>query len=342
MDWFGEVLGWLNPIKWVDTITNTVFQSKNYEEQKETNDENYELAKLNSERNYQLQRETLDYQKELQHKIFDREDTATQRKKADLIAAGMNPLLAAGSGAGAGSVVPVITPQHQTPVRQASLYPDGIGQGISRTIDEMFQNMKTGAEIDKIKADASFQKQNEKKIQAETKNIEQNLFNLKADFDLKNLDKQLKSVGYDISLEQLKGLTIGNAISQVDLNTKTMLEQFALKTGLPASLITPEMGFASLIAQTVGNATSDIFNAVAPIMEKIPLVGAIWNSVSDNEKVQALNSVLGLVSAVFGLNLAKITMQNGKAVKTKVDETTTQTKRLPDGTILKQEVKTKN
>lgn len=337
MDWDA-----LNPLKWIQTASDIVFGALNYNESKETNDENYDLAKQNSERNYQLQRETLDYQKELQQKIFDREDTATQRKKADLIAAGMNPLLAAGSGAGAGSVVPVITPQMATPEKKPTLYPDGIGQGISKTIDEMILNQKVGAEIDKLQADASFQKQNEKKINAETKNIEQNLFNLKADFDLKNLDKQLKSVGYDISLEQLRSLTIGNAISQVDLNTKTMLEQFALKTGLPASLITPEMGFASLIAQTVGNATSDIFNAVAPIMEKIPLVGAIWNSVSDNEKVQALNSVLGLVSAVFGLNLAKIKIQNGKAVKTKVDETTTQTKRLPDGTILKQEIKTKN
>ncbi len=87
----------LNPI---GSIVNTWSTVKGVVENKRVND-----------LNYNLQLDNLAYQKDLQKLMFKREDNAVQRRVSDLRKAGLSPTLAAGSSAGAGSVISTVAPQ---------------------------------------------------------------------------------------------------------------------------------------------------------------------------------------------------------------------------------------
>jgi len=66
---------------------------------------------INAGRNLELQGQQLDYQKAMQQNAWAREDNAVQRRVADLKAAGLSPVLAAGSAAQSSGPIQVTTPQ---------------------------------------------------------------------------------------------------------------------------------------------------------------------------------------------------------------------------------------
>ena len=87
------------------TQKNFNLQNQNYQFQKDSFERNFALQKDA----FQFQKDSylnnFEYQKNLQNQIFNREDNAVQRRVQDLQSAGLSKTLAAGDGAGAGSVV---------------------------------------------------------------------------------------------------------------------------------------------------------------------------------------------------------------------------------------------
>lgn len=106
LDWLGDL--WNGVLDLFGVGTSAAQTKMNYD----INQKNYNLALQNydlQKNNLQFQKDSylnnFNYQKMIQNQIFGREDNAIQRRVADLEKAGLSKTLAAGDGAGAGSVV---------------------------------------------------------------------------------------------------------------------------------------------------------------------------------------------------------------------------------------------
>lgn len=69
---------------------------------------------ITGQKNYEVQKDLLNYQKAAQEESWRREDNAVQRRVADLKAAGLSPVLAAGSAASSSAPIQMSAPKDET------------------------------------------------------------------------------------------------------------------------------------------------------------------------------------------------------------------------------------
>ena len=141
-------------------------------------------AQINK-KNYELQKDWQNYQKQLQREIFQREDSAIQRRAADIAAAGGNPAMSweTGSGSPAGSIVDTSAPQ-QAPYDYSQLMNSSLAMfagGLkqfqeARLIDAQIKNLS--AVTDKTDAETITEEIRQLQIKALTAktNEEKNLY----------------------------------------------------------------------------------------------------------------------------------------------------------------------
>lgn len=224
-------------------IPNAVMDYQNFEWQQDAFEKNYELQQKNYdlqvqnyENNWQNQADVLAWNKQAQDITWNREDTAIQRRAADLQAAGLSKTLAAGSAAASSPAVHLNATPMQAPTNAPQKTPAQFKWSGADPSTLITGAISMATNIARTKADIALADAQSRKIEEEKKGLEiDNL--VKADrnreeiqalalrnvilgtnVDEAKLDVQLKSLG-------VTSAEISNYIASIDAKIK---EKFGL------------------------------------------------------------------------------------------------------------------
>lgn len=146
----------------------------------------------NNERNIAMQRETNQMNERLMRENWSREDNAVQRRKADLVAAGLSPVLAAGSAAQSSAPIKMDSPQSQD-------------WGPSSTGAAM-QAILGATQVSKTQMDNKLTAEQIGKVAADTTNVKQATLASQQNMKIQNIMTalQTRAINADIAKKQIE------------------------------------------------------------------------------------------------------------------------------------------
>lgn len=282
----------------INGITNMVTGVKNYEQQEEQNEwvKGFEQKKFNNMVDNQ------NYQKALQQNIFNREDSAVQRRTKDLESAGFSRLLSAGgAGAGGGNVVQTESGGGgNTAAVKAAQYNNmgGFQDGIEGTFNAMtmrqnIRQSKTEEILTREKAKTEAVERNKKAI--ETLLTEVQTAKTQADKDkarkeiealnanIKSINSQTASTEYNLDMSKKTGTKTNNAMNTHEVYNSVNAAANAIKNNINEEINKADN--EALAAQLSGMTVTELMNwkdAKGGIMNKEE--NAIFNEAMNKAK----------------------------------------------------------
>lgn len=207
MSWVDNL--WSGVKDFFGMVTGATQTKMNYD----INQKNYDLALKNYQFNKDSYLQNFEYQKNLQQQLFGREDNAIQRRAADMEKAGLSKTLAAGDGAGAGSVVSTSPFSGSAPVQS----PVDLISAALQVGQAQAQIRKTNAEAENLIKEGKVKDAQVLFTDAQTAYTKARTAVETKNYDLMDLTAEQIQAANDKTRKEIEKLS--SEIASIDLNT---------------------------------------------------------------------------------------------------------------------------